>query len=168
MLKRVVELPSLSRTHQLGLSLGDCLEPGDFIALDGELGVGKTELVRAVCERLGISPAVVCSPSFAVIASYGEGALPVAHVDLYRVADEDELYSTGYFDQLSGPGVVLVEWASRIPGALPERRLSLRLEATGLESRRMTAVGVGERHEALLEAWLGKDSSPSSPSNGTA
>jgi tRNA threonylcarbamoyladenosine biosynthesis protein TsaE len=75
----------------------------------------------------------------------------VHHADLYRVADEDELYATGFSELVGGDGALLVEWADRIPAALPEERLELRLahDATQLHVRHLTAIGTGPRHAEL-------------------
>jgi tRNA threonylcarbamoyladenosine biosynthesis protein TsaE len=77
----------------------------------------------------------------------------VHHADLYRIADEDELYGTGFGDLVGGEGALLVEWADRIPGALPEERLTIRLaHGKGPDVRRIEVEGVGERHAALARA----------------
>ncbi|GEJ57180.1 tRNA (adenosine(37)-N6)-threonylcarbamoyltransferase complex ATPase subunit type 1 TsaE [Anaeromyxobacter diazotrophicus] len=141
---------SARATFELGVRLGAALQPGDVVALVGELGAGKTQLVRGLCRGAGVPDAEVASPTFAIVASY-RGRLPVHHADLYRLADEDELYATGFSELPGGEGALVVEWADRIPGALPAERLEVRLEhddrAPG--TRHLTLVGVGERHAAL-------------------
>jgi tRNA threonylcarbamoyladenosine biosynthesis protein TsaE len=141
---------SARATFALGERLGGALAQGDVIALVGELGAGKTQMVRGICRGAGVPDAEVASPSFAIVAAY-HGRVPVHHADLYRVADEDELYATGFFDLVGGEGAVLVEWADRIPGALPEERLELRLEHVPGDpsARRITATAAGARHTAL-------------------
>jgi len=141
---------SARATLELGERLGAALAPGDLVALVGELGAGKTQLVRGICRGAGVPDHEVSSPTFAIVAAY-RGRIPVHHADLYRVADEDELFATGFFDLVGGAGAVLVEWADRIAGALPEARLEVRLEHVDGEpsSRRITAVGTGARHAAL-------------------
>jgi tRNA threonylcarbamoyladenosine biosynthesis protein TsaE len=141
---------SARATFELGVRLGAALRPGDVVALVGELGAGKTQLVRGACRGAGVPDAEVASPTFAIVAAY-HGGIPVHHADLYRVADEDELHATGFFDLLGGAGAVLVEWADRVPGALPPERLVVTLEHVdgAPSSRRLTAVGTGERHAAL-------------------
>ncbi|MFL5302267.1 MAG: tRNA (adenosine(37)-N6)-threonylcarbamoyltransferase complex ATPase subunit type 1 TsaE [Anaeromyxobacteraceae bacterium] len=145
---------SARATVDLGARLGAALAPGDVVALVGELGAGKTQLVRGVCRGAGVPEEEVASPTFAIVATY-RGRLPVHHADLYRVGDEDELHATGFFDLVGGAGAVLVEWADRVPGALPAERLELRLEhvENAPSSRAITAVGTGARHAALARLF---------------
>jgi tRNA threonylcarbamoyladenosine biosynthesis protein TsaE len=144
---------SARATHALGARLGELLRPGDVVALVGDLGAGKTQLVRGACAGAGVRPEEVSSPSFAIVATY-RGRIPIHHADLYRIADEDELHATGFGDLVGGEGALLVEWADRIPGALPEEKLVVRLEhhprSPGV--RRIEVEGVGERHAALARA----------------
>jgi len=144
---------SAIETRRLGERLGRLLAPGDVIALVGDLGAGKTQLVRGACAGAKVPPEEVSSPSFAIVATY-RGRLPVHHADLYRIADEDELYGTGFGDLVGGEGALLVEWADRIPGALPQERLTLRLDhdARRPDVRRVEIAGTGARHAALAKA----------------
>ena len=100
--QRLLEEPSLPR----------------YIALYGDLGVGKTAFTRGVCQVL-CPGAAVRSPTFALVNEY-RGKLPVFHFDMYRITGEDDLYSIGYDDYLLRDGVILVEWSENIPFALPE------------------------------------------------
>jgi tRNA threonylcarbamoyladenosine biosynthesis protein TsaE len=144
---------SAAATRRLGERLGRLLLPGDVVALVGDLGAGKTQLVRGLCRGAAVPDADVSSPTFAIVASY-RGRLPVNHADLYRIGDEDELYATGFFDLVGGAGATVVEWADRIPGALPRERLEIRLRhderRTGL--RHLEIAGTGARHAALARA----------------
>ena len=90
-------LEDLPATDRLGERLGVLLQPGDFIGLIGELGAGKTTLVRAVARGAGITEEVT-SPTFSILNRYRGRALTLFHADLYRLASRDELYATGYFD----------------------------------------------------------------------
>jgi len=141
---------SARATFELGARLGAALEPGDVVALVGELGAGKTQLVRGVCRGAGVPDEQVASPTFAIVATY-RGRLPVHHADLYRVADLDDLYGTGFSELVGGEGALLVEWADRLPGALPGERLEIRLEhdEAAPSTRRIAIVGTGERSAAL-------------------
>jgi tRNA threonylcarbamoyladenosine biosynthesis protein TsaE len=145
---------SARATADLGARLGRLLAPGDVVALVGDLGAGKTQLVRGACRGARVPPGDVSSPSFAIVATY-RGRLPVHHADLYRVADEDELYATGFFDLVGGAGAVLVEWADRVPGALPAERLEIRLRhGAGVDVRHLEIEGTGARHAALARALV--------------
>jgi tRNA threonylcarbamoyladenosine biosynthesis protein TsaE len=155
---------SARATFALGERLGRLLAPGDAVALTGELGAGKTQLVRGACRGARVPEAQVASPSFAIVASY-RGRLPVHHADLYRVGDQDELYGTGFFDLLGGDGAVLVEWADRVPGALPAERLAIHLrhDARRPRVRDLEIVGTGERGAALARALVGPGSRALAP-----
>jgi tRNA threonylcarbamoyladenosine biosynthesis protein TsaE len=108
---------SEDETRAWGVALGSRLSAGDVVALHGELGSGKTVVVRGICEALGCG-AQVTSPSFTVINEY-DGTLPVAHCDLYRLEGERRIRETG-FEELFGTGrVVLIEWAERAAALLP-------------------------------------------------
>ena len=141
---------SARATFELGVLLGAALQPGDVVALVGELGAGKTQLVRGICRGAGVPESEVSSPSFAIVATY-RGRLPVHHADLYRVADEDELRAIGFEELVGGDGVLVVEWADRAPGALPPERLDVRLEhdERADSTRHLTLVGTGARHAEL-------------------
>ena len=92
-----------------------------YIALYGDLGVGKTAFTRGVCSIL-CPGAAVRSPTFALVNEY-RGQVPVFHFDMYRITGEDDLYSIGYDDYLLRDGVILVEWSENIPLALPDEFL---------------------------------------------
>ena len=141
---------SARATFMLGVRLGELLQPGDAVALVGDLGAGKTQLVRGICQGAGVPEREVASPSFAIVATY-RGRIPVHHADLYRLAGEDELYATGFSDLVGGEGALLVEWADRIPGALPAERLEIRLghDDRRPSTRHLTILGTGQRHAAL-------------------
>ena len=141
---------SARATHALGARLGKLVAPGDVVALVGELGAGKTQLVRGACDGAGVAREEVSSPSFAIVATY-RGRIPVHHADLYRIGDPDELYGTGFGDLVGGEGALLVEWADRIPSALPEERLTIALahDPRAPDVRHLTVEGVGARHAEL-------------------
>ena len=144
---------SAAATRALGERLGRLLRPGDVVALVGDLGAGKTQLARGLCRGAGVADGEVSSPTFAIVATY-RGRLPVHHADLYRVGDADELHATGFQDLVGGEGAAIVEWADRIPGALPEDRLEIRLDPVDGEpsSRDVALTGRGARHAALARA----------------
>ncbi|HEY6097895.1 MAG TPA: tRNA (adenosine(37)-N6)-threonylcarbamoyltransferase complex ATPase subunit type 1 TsaE, partial [Anaeromyxobacter sp.] len=96
---------SARATHALGARLGRLLAPGDVVALVGDLGAGKTQLVRGACAGAAVPEDEVSSPSFAIVATY-RGRIPVHHADLYRIADEDDLYGTGFGDLVGGEGAL--------------------------------------------------------------
>ncbi len=153
---------SARATHALGARLGRLLAAGDVVALVGDLGAGKTELVRGACDGAGVAPEEVSSPSFAIVATY-RGRVPVHHADLYRIGDPDELYGTGFGDLVGGDGALLVEWADRIPGARPDERLTLALahDARAPDVRHLAIEGTGARHAELARRLAAATATPS-------
>lgn len=146
-------------TFALGQALGRALAPGDFVALIGELGAGKTQLARGVAEGAGAPVDDVSSPTYAILQTY-RGRLRLHHADLYRLRTEADLYATGYFDLLGDPAAAcLVEWAEQIPGAIPEQALILRLtKGPGADERTLTAESRGG--STLAARWLAAVSAP--------
>lgn len=157
---------SARATHALGARLGKLLLPGDVVALVGDLGAGKTQLVRGACAGAGVDEGAVSSPSFAIVASY-RGRIPVHHADLYRISDEDELHATGFGDLVGGDGALLVEWADRIPEALPAAKLTIRLAHGGPpDVRKVEIEGVGGRHAALARRLVPPGKRPAGARRG--
>jgi tRNA threonylcarbamoyladenosine biosynthesis protein TsaE len=144
---------SARATWSLGRRLGAALRPGDVVALIGDLGAGKTQLVRGACAGAGVEPGDVSSPTFSIVQTY-RGRVPFHHADLYRLADLDELYATGFMDLPGGDGALVVEWADKVEGWAPAERLEIRLaEVAGRpDARRLTITGIGPRQAALAEA----------------
>ena len=114
---------SAEQTEALGVTLAEAMDNDAslprFIALYGDLGVGKTAFVRGFTSFF--SPkARVKSPTFALVNEYKGEKTSVFHFDMYRIGDEDELYSIGFYDYLDRNGVCLTEWSENIPFALPD------------------------------------------------
>ncbi len=105
-------------TIKLGEIIGKTLTPGSIIALRGDLGAGKTVLVKGIARGLGIKDEPV-SPTFVIMNAY-EGVIPLYHFDLYRISGADELMGIGADEFLFGEGVSAVEWAERVDEILPE------------------------------------------------
>lgn len=149
---RVLSVRSPAAMRRLGECLGSLLQVGDFVGLVGDLGAGKTVLARGLAEGAGVAASEVASPTFAIVYPY-RGRIPIHHADLYRLADLDELYATGFFDLL-GQGATIVEWIDRVPEAMPPDRLILRLTRTGERGRRVDVEPSGARHEELARALV--------------
>lgn len=109
---------SVEETRAIGRELAQELLPDRALLLVGALGAGKTVLVKGVAEGLGIDPAEVQSPTFTLMRAHRGGAAELVHFDLYRLSPED-LPATGFEEVLLGPGVKAVEWADRLPFAVP-------------------------------------------------
>lgn len=120
---------SPEETSEAGRRLAEYYADPDFppfVALYGDLGVGKTEFVRGFASLLSPGSAVR-SPTYTLVNEYGKGARPVCHFDVYRIQDEDDLYSTGFYDYPER-GICLVEWCDLIPYALPPEYVTVTIE----------------------------------------
>lgn len=142
--------------ERLGRALASCLRPGDFLGLYGGLGAGKTCLVRGLAQGLGTDDRLVASPSFTLINEY-PGAIPLFHIDGYRLNRPEEVEELGLEEYWDGPGITVIEWAERIPH-LPEDRLDIHISILGPESRKVCLLGLGtfsQRNELrkLLTLW---------------
>jgi len=145
-----IELPDLEATTRLGRRLGGLLFPGAVVGLIGPLGAGKTFLVRAVAEGLGIADSRgVSSPTFVLIQEYA-ARLPIYHFDAYRLRSDAEFFELGVQEYFEGEGVCLVEWADKVGSQLPRERLSISLEVVGETRRQATMSASGERYEQLV------------------
>ncbi len=103
----------------LGLALGKEAQPGDVLALMGDLGAGKTTLTRYIAQGLGITERIQ-SPTFTIMRMYHSGRLPLYHFDVYRLEGEEDLDELDAEEYFYGEGLCVVEWADLIEGALPE------------------------------------------------
>ncbi len=123
--KAVTDSPE--ETEALGVSLADFISEREhaFVAMYGDLGTGKTAFTRGFASRLAPSDRVF-SPTFAIINEYRSGRIPVFHFDVYRITDDDDLYSTGFYEYIER-GYVICEWSENIPYALPEDRIEVRI-----------------------------------------
>ena len=156
-------LPDEAATDRLGRRLSDALRVGSVVGLVGDLGAGKTRLVRAVALAAGVAPAEIGSPTYTLVREYrtaapadpaadGDRRPPVLfHLDAYRMRDEDEFADLGP-EEFWEEGAVLIEWADRLADALPPDRLTLTLSATGETSRALAATAAGPDSRRLLDA----------------
>jgi len=145
------ELASLSPTHtdRLGRAIGHALQGGETLALFGELGAGKTALVRGIASGLGAPRTAVSSPTFVFIHEY-RGRLPFAHIDLYRVHSTQEALSTGLEEYLVGSTVTAIEWADKGLTLLPDDRLDIHLRHESVERRTIQLSASGTASALLL------------------
>lgn len=152
-----IELSTRRATRRLGAALGAELRAGDFVILEGDLGAGKTFLVRAIARALGVPEEIaVTSPTFALVHEL-PARMPIVHADLYRLEDADELVELGLRDRIGRDAVALVEWGARFVDALgaPDLRIEL---ALGVERRAAQVVATSPRGGAIvrrLRAVLG-------------
>ena len=139
----------VEETEQIGRAVAEAIVSDGsiprFVALYGDLGVGKTAFIRGFTSA--ISPeARVKSPTFALVNEYRGKPLSVFHFDMYRITDEDELWSIGFYDYLDRRGICLVEWSENIPFALPEAYLRVEIvkdSEENVDSRCLTLTPIG-------------------------
>jgi tRNA threonylcarbamoyladenosine biosynthesis protein TsaE len=124
---------SEEETRMLARKMAALLKPGDVLALEGDLGAGKTAFAKGVAEGLGIRDAVD-SPTFTIVKEY-DGRLPFYHMDVYRIESADE--ELGLEEYFYGDGLCLVEWASRVASHLPDEAVWIRLTAEADGRRRI-------------------------------
>ncbi len=120
-------------TERIGAEFANELKAGDFVAFFGDLGSGKTAFVRGVASVLCPS-ARVASPTYAIVNEYN-GKVPIFHFDVYRISDDDSLYSTGFYDYMERGGIIFAEWSENIPFALPDDRYEITFTKTGETKR---------------------------------
>jgi len=138
-----VTTDSVDATLDLGRALSETLSPGAVVALDGDLGTGKTHLVKGLAAGLGIPPETVRSPTFTILHAYDEGRLPLYHFDAYRIGDPSEFEAIGFAEYAYGEGVTVIEWASRVADLLPPDTLRLRLTHVSEHERRIEQLDEG-------------------------
>jgi tRNA threonylcarbamoyladenosine biosynthesis protein TsaE len=125
----VYESRSVEETRKFGAEFAKTLKPGDVIALDGDLGTGKTEFVRGLVAQLGGS--AVRSPTFTIVNTYQTMSMPVYHFDFYRMVNSDELFEIGFYEYIAGDGVCLIEWGTMFQDVLPENTKIIRFKDAG-------------------------------------
>jgi tRNA threonylcarbamoyladenosine biosynthesis protein TsaE len=131
------ETSAPEETKAFGAALAARLSPGDVVALYGDLGTGKTHLVKGIAGALGVPEETVVSPTFTIVNEYDGPGFPLYHVDAYRLRRIDEFFELGYEDYFYGGGLCLVEWPERIEALLPPHTLRLRLTHLGGNRRRI-------------------------------
>ena len=129
---------SPEETEQIGYEVAELIKNDttlpSFIALYGDLGVGKTAFVRGFT-KLFSPNALVRSPTFALVNEYpSKESRRVFHFDMYRITDEDDLYSIGYYDYLDDGSICLVEWSENIPYAIPDEHIKVEIIKTNLDT----------------------------------
>ena len=140
-----------AETAELGARLGRLLAPGDFVALVGELGAGKTQFAKGIAAGLEVDPGTpVTSPTYTILNIY-QGRLPLYHFDLYRLHGPEEIAELGFEEYFHGAGACVVEWAERLGEEMPAQVLTVSLDHAGAEERSVSFAAAGERAAALLK-----------------
>ncbi|KMQ51564.1 TsaE protein, required for threonylcarbamoyladenosine t(6)A37 formation in tRNA [Chitinispirillum alkaliphilum] len=130
----IKESKSAEETRKLGAALARKAAPGNVFALVGDLGCGKTEFVRGFVHEL-FPEAVVRSPTFSIVNSYGPSSFPLYHFDFYRLCDFSELDQIGFEEYVASEGVCLIEWADMFSDCLPPGTIIIEFLQTDLDKR---------------------------------
>ena len=125
--------------------VGSILKGGDIIAYKGGMGAGKTTFTRGLCKGLGL-PDEVTSPTFALVNEYRGDEITLYHFDMYRISGEGDLETTGFYDYISPESVIAVEWSENIEDCLPKHIITIEIETTDENERKITVFG-DERFE---------------------
>ncbi|HJU57763.1 MAG TPA: tRNA (adenosine(37)-N6)-threonylcarbamoyltransferase complex ATPase subunit type 1 TsaE [Actinomycetota bacterium] len=152
--------PAAGDTRAIGAELAALLQPGDVIALTGELGAGKTTFTQGVARGLGFDGPVI-SPTFTLVREYRGGRMPVIHADVYRLDRVGDVLDLG-LDEIADDGVLLVEWGDAVEGLLPPAHLVVELTVPGSDEERSVGIAAmggrwalrWERLERALEPWV--------------
>jgi tRNA threonylcarbamoyladenosine biosynthesis protein TsaE len=139
-----------SETMEFAKRLAKLLKPQDVIALEGDLGAGKTTFTKGLAEGLHITK-TVNSPTFTIIKEY-KGDMPLYHMDVYRL--EDSFEDLGFDEYFEGNGVTVVEWAHIIEDQLPKELLTIQLKHGENNTRIISLVPKGSRYEELCKELL--------------
>jgi tRNA threonylcarbamoyladenosine biosynthesis protein TsaE len=151
-----LDLPDLDATLAFGRQLAQQLFPGAVVALIGPLGAGKTHLVRAIAEGLGVTNSrAVSSPTFVLIQEYS-ARLPIYHFDAYRLKADADFADLGVHEYFAGDGVCLVEWADRVERCLPAEYLRITFTITGETSRELLLEARGDRYSRIMDHVSGR------------
>lgn len=156
---------SSAQTQRLGIRLGELLQGGELILLDGQLGTGKTTFTQGLAQGLGILENIN-SPTFTLLKEYisqpqpeiSTGALSdrrpaLYHFDLYRLDDPDEIVDLGFEDYFFSDGVSVIEWAEKAGSYWPEEHLNIRLKMMSETKRGLLFIATGERYCELLRQF---------------
>ena len=155
---------SVEETQAFGGRLGQLLRPGDVVALDGELGSGKTTFIQGLAKGLGRAPETIKSPTFVLMREY-PGEVPLVHVDGYRLEGPP---AVGWLDVeliFSPYKITVIEWAQRFAGLLPEGHVQVHLSHVSTNRRRIRLVGGTSRAMTIIKQAQAAHGSSSTPNS---
>lgn len=146
-----IETMSAEQTQEFGRHLAKKLAAGDIICFYGDLGAGKTTMIKGIADGLQVKSDYVHSPTFTLMNVYEHGRIPLYHFDMYRIEKPEQLFDIGYDEFLYGNGVSVIEWSEKFGSLLPQERLEIHLEHKGEEKRGILIKAFGVRYENLVE-----------------
>ena len=147
-----IQTSSAEETLSVGRQLGRFLAPGMILGLCGDLGAGKTCMVKGIADGLGMAPETITSPTFTLVAEHYRGRVPLYHIDLYRL-EGVEAEELGYEEYLFGHGVAAIEWFPFLPNDLRDliqEHLLISIECGEGDTRTVILTPYGERYERLV------------------
>lgn len=145
---QVIRSESVEETQRVAAVLARLVSPGVVVALDGDLGAGKTHFVQGFAQGLGVKSAIT-SPTFNVMCAYADGRLPLYHFDLYRLDDPLELEDIAFYDLVEADGVSCIEWARKFVDEIPSSALWVSIE-TNADGSRSIQMSASEPQSAAL------------------
>ena len=148
---KTVTTKSPKETINLAVCLSRDLQMGDFIALEGDLGTGKTVFVKGLAKGLGVENHLyVNSPSFVIVREY-RGEKDLYHFDVYRLEEKDFCESIDYERYFYNKGITVVEWADKIKDLFPDEYLEIKISHEDLTKRKFEFIPSGERYKKIVE-----------------
>ncbi len=147
-MEKVFETKNVEQTEKLGVALGKLLSKGDFLALTGDLGAGKTAFTRGISRGLGIDHPVT-SPTFTIINEY-HGPVALAHMDAYRLKTPEELANIGFDDYLED-FIIVMEWADKVREMLPDDVLWIDFKVLGETYRQIRFTTKSPHYDRIIQ-----------------
>ena len=145
---RELSIKDEQQMRSLGSKIARGLFKGAFIALFGDLGAGKTTLVRGLASEMGID--TIASPTFNIVRSHEGRGMILDHFDAYRLSDHEDLFAIGFEEYIDSDSIVVMEWCENVIEALPQQRLELHISGSGDDVRTVKILAVGNEYENIL------------------
>lgn len=146
---------NVEETQRIAAALAKVVVPGTVIALEGDLGAGKTHFTQGLARGLGVGEAVT-SPTFNVMSVYDQGRLPLYHFDLYRLEDALELEDIAFYDYVEADGVSCIEWAAKFPEEIPAQALWISITTREDNVRSIEGRTASGETQVLIDAWFAR------------
>lgn len=149
-----IELRNEAASDRFAVQLARCITPNLLMTFSGDIGTGKTTIIRTLLKTLGVKAAIK-SPTFSLVESYSIGGMQIHHFDLYRIQHEDELDYLGFRDYFSNQNVCIIEWAEHAGKVLPKVDIRFNLSIKGAGRSLQMSVG-SEAGEKMLTCLAGE------------
>lgn len=146
---------NVEESQRIAAALAKVVVPGTVIALEGDLGAGKTHFTQGLARGLGVGEAVT-SPTFNVMSVYDQGRLPLYHFDLYRLEDALELEDIAFYDYVEADGVSCIEWAAKFPEEIPAQALWISITTREDNVRSIEVRTASGETQVLIDAWFAR------------